>query len=132
MKLLSLVPIVLGFVLAGCTSEASSSAANAANNAAGAASNMASAAAGKMLDQVKTSLAGITNVDTAKAAATTLTPMLGKVAESLKAVTGAWPADLTKMADGVREQVTRLSGMADVKGALGGMLEQITNMLPKK
>ncbi len=132
MKLLALVPLALGLVLAGCTSEASTSATNAASNAAGAATSMASAAATKVFDQVKTSLAGITNVETAKSAVTSLTPLLGTVKEALAKVTGAWPADLTKAGDGIREQVTRLSGMADVKGALGGLLEQITAFLPKK
>ncbi len=132
MKLLALVPLALGLVLAGCTSEAATGAANAASNAASAASSMASAAATKLFDQVKTSLVGITNVETAKSAVPALTPLVGKVTEALKTVTGTWPADLTKAGDGIREQVTRLSSMADVKGALGGLLDQVIAFLPKK
>lgn len=146
MKLLSFVPLLLGLVLAGCTSEASTSATNAANkaadaakdaanaakDAAGAASSMATAAASKALEQVKTTLAGITSVDTAKSAVPGLTNLIPSLTSAVKGVAGTWPAELTKLADGIREQVTRLSAMPDVKGVLGGLLDQITNLLPKK
>jgi phage-related protein len=131
MKLLSLVPVVLGF-FAGCTSEAASSAASAASSAASSATNVAATAAATAFDTVKNALTGITNLETAKSAVGTLTPLVTKVGDALKGLTGAWPASLTKAADGVREQVTRLSGMADVKGALGGVLDQITKLLPGK
>jgi len=115
----------LSLVLVGCTSEAASSVPNAANS-------VTTDVAAKMLEQVKTTLAGITNADQAKAAAATLPPMVSKLGDSLKAVTGAWPAQLTTLADSVREQVARLTSMPDVKAALGSVLEQITALLPKK
>lgn len=131
MKILSL-PLLLSLVLAGCTSESVTSTVDAASNAAKGASGMATEVAGKMLDQVKTTLAGITNADGAKTAAASLTTLVPKLGDALKGLTGAWPANLTATADGIREQITRLSGMADIKSALGGVLDQITKLLPAK
>lgn len=131
MKILSL-SLVLSLAFAGCSSEAAT---NAAKDAGGAASTMtgaASAAASKMLDELKSTLAGITNAEQAKSALGSLNTIVPKVSEALKGITGAWPANLTSAADAIREQVTRLSSMADVKAVLGSVLEKITALLPPK
>ncbi|MEZ5962313.1 MAG: hypothetical protein R3F56_00575 [Planctomycetota bacterium] len=131
MKILSL-PLLLSLALAGCSSEAATNATNAASNAANAATGMASEMAGKLLEQVKTTLSGVTNVEQAKTAASSLESVVPKLGDAMKGLTGNLPASVTSAVDGVREQITRLMGMADIKTAIGPMLEKLTNLLPKK
>lgn len=123
MKLPAL-PLVL-LVAAGCSTEAANSATKAASDAAAAASN-------KVLEQINSLLAGVTNAEQAKAAAGPLEKLAAELRTTLAKVTDAWPTTLTATADAVREQIERLKAMDEVKAAVGPVLDQVAMLLPKK
>ena len=150
MKFVAIVTLALGLSLSSCTSEAKTGAAGAVGNAASALGDVAAKALDGLkaqlpgsLNGIKDVLAKITNVDSAKTAGASLAPLIEgatkmfstaggmNLGELAKKFGGSLPTEITGAADGVTKEVTRLSGNADIKGALGTVLDQITNMLKK-
>ena len=146
MKFIAIVTLALGLSLSSCTSEAKTGAGNAASALGDAATKALDGLKAQLpgsLNGVKDVLAKITSVDLAKTAGASLSPLIDGVTKMFstagaanlgdlaKKFGGSLPTEITGAADGVTKEVTRLSGNADIKGALGGVLDQITNLLKK-